>query len=67
MVFTPGVPKFFGSGLPAAGIPARHSALLTVSRVNGGDTASPSQSGMLLLYRDAAPGREADTINVNGH
>jgi minor extracellular serine protease Vpr len=67
MVFTPGVPKFFGSGLPAAGVPARRSAQLTVSRVAGGDTASPSQTGMLLLYRDAAPGREADTINVNGH
>lgn len=67
MVFTPGVPKFFGSGLPQNGIPARRSAQLTVSKVAGGDTASPSQTGMLLLYRDAAPGHEADTVNVNGH
>ena len=67
MVFTPGVPKFFGSGLPATGVPARGSSVLTVSKINGGDQASPSQTGLLLLYRDAAPGREADTLEVNGH
>ena len=64
MVFTPGVPKFFGSGIPATGVPARHQSVLTVSKVNGGDQASPSQTGLLLLYRDAAPGREADTLQV---
>lgn len=67
MVFTPGVPRFFGSGIPATGVPARHRSVLTISKVNGGDQASPSQSGLLLLYRDAAPGREADTLQVNGH
>jgi hypothetical protein len=67
MVFTAGVPKFFGSGLPATGVPARGSSVLTVSKINGGDQASPSQTGLLLLYRDAAPGQEADTLEVNGH
>ena len=67
MVFTPGVPKFFGSGIPASGVPARGSSELTVSKINGGDQASPSQTGLLLLYRDAAPGREADTLEVSGH
>jgi subtilisin family serine protease len=64
MVFTPGVPKFFGSGIPDTGVPARSQSGLTISKVAGGDKASPSQSGMLLLYRDAVPGREADTIQV---
>ena len=67
MVFTPGVPKFFGSGIPATGVPARGSSELTVSKINGGDQASPSQTGLLLLYRDAAPGREADTLEVSAH
>ena len=32
--------------------------------VAGGDVASPSQTGILLLYRDAKPGREADAVRV---
>jgi len=67
MVITAGVPRFFASGVPATGVPARQSSLLTISRVAGGDTASPSQTGMLLLYRDGLSGHEADTIQVNGH
>ncbi len=67
MVFTPGVPKYFGSGIPATGVPARRSSLLTVSKVAGGDKASPSQTGLLLLYRDAAPGQEADVLRVSPH
>jgi minor extracellular serine protease Vpr len=65
MVFTAGVPKFFASGVPDTGVPAHRSSLLTISRVAGGDTASPSQTGMLLLYRDGETGHEADTIQVN--
>jgi len=65
MVFTPGLPKFFGSGLPAAGIPARQSSVLTIQEVKGGDDASPSQSGILLLYRDAPTGEEAEAIQVS--
>jgi len=34
--------------------------------VPGGATASPSQAGLLLLYRDAA-GREAQTVRVGAH
>jgi minor extracellular serine protease Vpr len=67
MVFTPGLPKFFGSGIPATGVPARQQSVLTVSSVEGGEQASPSQTGLLLLYRDAAPGREADSIQVQAH
>jgi hypothetical protein len=37
---------------------------LTINTVTGGDTASPSQNGLLLLYRDPSPNRQADTITI---
>jgi len=37
---------------------------LTIQAVPGGDTASPSQTGILLMYRDAKSKNEADTITV---
>jgi len=63
MTFTLGTPRFFATGVPAS-VPAGGSAVLTVDDVPGGETASPSQSGLLLLYRDAHKNREADTISV---
>lgn len=65
MTYTAGTPKFVGSGIPDAGVPAGGSSTLTISPVPGGQTASPSQSGLLLMYRDAKPKAEADTISVN--
>jgi subtilisin family serine protease len=61
MVFTPGTPKFTtavqdGSLAPYSG------GSITVDDVEGGADASPSQSGLLLLYRDAKI--EAETISV---
>jgi hypothetical protein len=41
-------------------------AVLTVASVPGGDTASPSQAGLLLLYRDAASNHEAQAIRLGG-
>jgi hypothetical protein len=32
--------------------------------VAGGDFASPSQQGLLLLMRDARPGKEAAAVTV---
>ena len=63
MTYTAGVPRFFGSGLPASGVPAGRFATLTIEAVPGGDQASPSQTGLLLLYRDAEK-TEAETITV---
>jgi hypothetical protein len=37
---------------------------LTVSALPGGAAASPSQTGLLLLYRDPQPNQEADVIKV---
>ncbi len=63
MTFTLATPRFTGSGVPAAGVPVGGSSVLTVGTVAGGDAASPSQKGLLLLYRDAAR-REAQTIRA---
>jgi hypothetical protein len=62
MTFTAGTPRY-NAGLGGA-VPAGTSATLPVQAVPGGATASPSQSGFLLMYRDGAPGREAEAIPV---
>jgi len=62
MVFTPATPKFVTSDPPVDGVPARSGTLLKVDDVAGGNVASPSQSGLLLMYRDARV--EAETIAV---
>lgn len=64
MTYTPSRPRYRGTGLPAAGVPAGGTARLNVRAVEGGASASPSQRGLLLLYRDALPGREAEAIIV---
>jgi hypothetical protein len=37
---------------------------LTIEEVAGSDQASPSQSGLLLLYRDGLRNKEASVIHV---
>ena len=64
MTYTAATPRYTGSGVPVTGVPAGGSSTLMVDAVAGGDTASPSQSGVLLMYRDGVPGREADAITV---
>ena len=66
MTHTLGTPKFVGSLSPASPIPAGGSATLNVFAVPGGAVASPSQTGLLLMYRDGLPGRESDQITVSG-
>lgn len=63
MTFTLATPRFTGSGVPATGVPVGGSSTLTIGVVDGGGAASPSQKGLLLLYRDAAR-REAQTIRL---
>jgi subtilisin family serine protease len=64
MTYTLAQPRFIATGIPAGGVPVGGSSVLTVSAVAGGDTASPSQKGVLLLSRDAAR-REALPIRVH--
>jgi hypothetical protein len=53
MTYTASTPKFTGSGIPVTGVPAGGSSTLSIQSVAGGAAASPSQTGLLLLYRDA--------------
>jgi hypothetical protein len=63
MTHTLGTPKFAVSAASSS-VPAGGSRTLTVTQVAGGGTASPSQTGILLLYRDGRLGREADAIRA---
>jgi len=64
LTYTPSTPRFAASGVPATGVPAGGSSTLLIQTVPGGDAASPSQSGILLMYRDAETNHEADVIEV---
>src|SRR5262249_48362982 len=59
MTYTPGTPRYAGSGIPATGVPVGGTSTLTITAVPGGATASPSQTGLLLMYRDARTQRQA--------
>jgi subtilisin family serine protease len=64
MTYTPSTPRFTATGIPAAGVPVGGSSTLSIQAIPGGDVASPSQTGILLMYRDARTQREADAITV---
>jgi subtilisin family serine protease len=40
------------------------SYILTFNKPSGGASASPSQKGLLLMYRDALVGRESDAVTL---
>jgi subtilisin family serine protease len=63
--YTLGTPRFVGSGIPMSGVPAGGGSTLTIDAVPGGDVASPSQTGLLLMYRDSSTEREASAITVH--
>jgi len=62
MTVTLDTPRFVGGGIPDTGVRPGGMAPLTIQAVPGGDVASPSQSGLLLMYRDAK--EEAQVIKV---
>jgi len=64
MVYTPGLPRYTAAGLPDAGIPPGAEARLTVTEVAGGAAASPSQTGLLLQYRDSDVRNESQAVVV---
>jgi len=64
MTATLDTPRFVGSGIPTSGVPAGGSSTLMINAVPGGDVASPSQSGLLLMYRDNKGQQEASPIRV---
>ena len=60
MAYTPAAPRYFATGVT---VPAGGSSTLAVPRTRR-RTVSPSQSGLLLMYRDARQQREADPITI---
>jgi subtilisin family serine protease len=62
MTFTVGQPRF--ASAETVEVPALGSARLAITAVDGGAAASPSQSGVLVLWRDEQPGQEASIITV---
>jgi subtilisin family serine protease len=64
MTYTASAPRYYGTGIPSAGVPTGDTSTLTIQAIVGGDTASPSQLGLLLMYRDARQQREADAIFI---
>jgi subtilisin family serine protease len=63
MTYTPTTPRFVATDLPAAGVAPRSAVRIGTAAVAGGDVASPSQLGLLLMYRLDA-GREAEIIRM---
>jgi subtilisin family serine protease len=61
MQYTLSAPRF---AAPDTTVPINGIVNLPIVRIPAGDTASPSQTGILLLYRDARSGFEADPITV---
>jgi minor extracellular serine protease Vpr len=61
MSFTPGTPRYAAADL---GVAAGSSRSMTVQAVPGGDVASPSQTGLLLLYSDGRRKNEALALTV---
>jgi hypothetical protein len=64
MTYTLGSPRYVASGGVVAGdLAPNEKRKLRVDAVAGGDVASPSQSGFLLLYRQNK-GEETDVVTV---
>jgi subtilisin family serine protease len=64
MVHTLGTPRYASTLGDSLGVPVGFSGSLPVNKPAGGATASPSQNGLLMLYRDARSGREADVVTI---
>ncbi len=56
-------PRFFPTGFGGT-LPVGANGSITVNRNAPGDAVSTSQTGLLLMYRDARFGREADVVTV---
>lgn len=63
MTYTAGAPSYYPDNY-APVVPQGGSTLLNIFALPGGDTASPSQLGLLLMYRDSRQQREADAIFI---
>ncbi len=64
MAYTLATPRFVAAG-PGLSVPAGASGAVGIGEVGGGAAASPAQSGLLLMWTDGMPGREASIVTVN--
>ena len=64
MTYQLDTPRFTVTGIPGVSVPINGNSNLNISKVPGGDTFSPSQTGLLLMYRDGKTNLEADAITV---
>jgi minor extracellular serine protease Vpr len=65
ITFTPGVPKYNVSPFPQFTVPVGGSTTLNISANEPGAAASPSQTGVLLGFRDARAKLESQAIRVS--
>jgi len=65
MRYTPSSPRYVATPGPSTTVPVNGSLTLNIT-TTGGAGASPSQTGFLLLYRDAAANQESSVIDVKG-
>ena len=63
MQYNPYLPKYDADDIFPI-VASGGSSTVNVEAPAGGAAASPSQSGFLLLYRDAKVGREAEAVNI---
>lgn len=63
MTYTPAMPRYYTDQISFY-VPMGGSVNLNVYAYPGGEVTSPSQSGLLLMYRDAREQRESDAIYV---
>jgi subtilisin family serine protease len=63
MVFTGGTPRFSTPDVFPT-VPAGGTITLPIQSNPAGATASPSQTGLLLMYRNGKPGLEADAVTI---
>ncbi len=64
MRVNPAYPRAEAAGLAPNPVPVGSSSTLTITPLPFNDLDSPSQLGVLLMYRDAQWGREADIITL---
>ncbi len=62
MTFTVGTPRY--TTADTVTVPSPGATQLKITEVSGGAAASPSQTGVLVLWRDGMKGKEASVITV---
>lgn len=65
MTVNPAFPRAAVTGLAPNPVPIGGSSTITITPYAYADLDSPSQQGILLMYRDAQHGREADALTLS--